>query len=80
MRKNLFFSYRDTWVPGYKCMGKGDIHYIEVATDNVDSEEEEQDSGSTSSEEESTLGKEQPPHRPSTPVGAHPPVVPQLPK
>jgi hypothetical protein len=36
-------------------MGKGEIHYIEVATDNVDSEEEEQDSGSTSSEDESAL-------------------------
>jgi hypothetical protein len=35
-------------------MGKGEIHYIEVATDSVDNEEEEQDSGSTSSEEEST--------------------------
>jgi hypothetical protein len=35
-------------------MGKGEIHYIEVVVDNVDSEEEEQDSGSTSSEEDST--------------------------
>jgi hypothetical protein len=33
-------------------MGKGEIHYIEVATNSVDSEEEH-DSGSTSSEEES---------------------------
>jgi hypothetical protein len=46
MRKKLFFSYRDPWVPGHKCMGKGEIHYIEVAADNMDSEEEEQDSGS----------------------------------
>jgi hypothetical protein len=30
-------------------MGKGEIHYIEVAEDNVDSEEEEQDNGSNSS-------------------------------
>ena len=50
MRKKLCFSCRDPWVPGHRCMGKGEIHYIEVATDNVDSEEEEQDSGSTSSE------------------------------
>jgi hypothetical protein len=35
-------------------MGKGEIHYIEVATGNVDSEEEEHEIGSTSSEEEST--------------------------
>jgi hypothetical protein len=61
-------------------MRKGEIHYIEVATDNVDSEEEEQDSGSTSSEEESAPTEEQPPHRPSTPAGAHPPVVPQPPE
>jgi hypothetical protein len=30
-------------------MGKGEIHYVEVATNNVDSEEEEKDNGSTSS-------------------------------
>jgi hypothetical protein len=33
-------------------MGKGEIHYIEVATDSVDSEEEEEDSVSTISEED----------------------------
>jgi hypothetical protein len=32
-------------------MGMGEIHYIEVATDIVDSEEEEGDNGSTSSKE-----------------------------
>jgi hypothetical protein len=53
MRKNLFFNCRDPWFLGHRCMGKGGIHYIEVAEDNVDSEEEEQESGSTSSEEES---------------------------
>ena len=47
-------------------MGKGEIHYTEVATDSVDSEEEEQDGGSTSSEEEPEQVEEQPPHRPST--------------
>jgi hypothetical protein len=77
MRKKISFSCRYPWVPGHKCMGKGEIHYIEVATDNVDSEEEEQDSGSTSLEEESTPVEEQPPRRPLTPTGAHPPVVPQ---
>jgi hypothetical protein len=52
MRKKLCFSSRDPWVPGHRCMGKGEIHYIEVAADSVDSEEEEQDSGSTSSKQE----------------------------
>ena len=41
MRKNLCFNYRDLWFPGHRCMGKREIHYIEVATDNADSEEEE---------------------------------------
>jgi hypothetical protein len=80
MRKKLCFSYRDPWVPGHRCMGKGEIHYIEVAADSVDSEEEEQDSGSTSSEEESAPAEEQPPGRPPSPTGAHPPVVPQPPE
>jgi hypothetical protein len=61
-------------------MGKGEIYYIEVATDNVDSEEEEHDSGSTSLEEESAQAGEKPPRRPPTPVGAHPSVVPQPPE
>jgi len=80
MRKKLCFSCRDPWVPGHRCMGKGEIHYIEVATDSLDSEEEEQDSGSTSSAEESTPTKEKPPRRPPTLVGAHPLVVPQPPE
>jgi hypothetical protein len=58
-------------------MGKGEIHYIEVATNNVENEEEEQDNGSTSLELESTLVEEKPPRRPPTPAGSHPPVVPQ---
>jgi hypothetical protein len=73
MRKKLCFNYRDPWVPGHMCMSKGEIHYIEVATDNVGSEEEEHDSGSTSSEEESAKVEEQPPHRPPTPVVPQPP-------
>jgi hypothetical protein len=59
-------------------MGKGEIHYIEVAADTVDSEEEEeQDSGSTSSEEEPSQVEEQPPRRPPTRAGTQPLVVPQ---
>jgi hypothetical protein len=77
MRKNICFSCRYPWVPGHRCMGKGEIHYIEVAADSMDSEEEEQDSGSTSSEEESAPAEEQPPHRPLTPARAHPLIVPQ---
>jgi hypothetical protein len=57
MRKKIFFNCRDPWVPGHICIGKGEIHYIEVATDSVDNEEEEQDNGSTRSEEESTQSR-----------------------
>jgi hypothetical protein len=41
MRKKFCFSCRDPWVPGHRCMGKGQIHYIEVVADSVDNEEEE---------------------------------------
>jgi hypothetical protein len=47
MRKNLCFTCTDPWVPGHRCMGKGEIHYIEVESDSLDSEEKH-DSGSTS--------------------------------
>jgi hypothetical protein len=79
MRKKLCFNCKNPWILGHRCMGKGEIHYIEVATNSVDSEEEEQDSGSTSSEE-SAWAEEHPPCRPPTPAGAHPPVVPQPPE
>jgi hypothetical protein len=76
MRKNICFDYRDPWVPGHRCMGKGEIHYIEVAENSVDSEEEEQDSESTSSEDEPEQVEEQPLRRPSTSTRTHRPVVP----
>jgi hypothetical protein len=77
MRKKLCFTCKDLWVPGHRCMGKGGIHYIEVATYNMDNDEEKYDNGSTSSEEEPTYTEEQPPCRPPTSAGIHPPVVPQ---
>jgi hypothetical protein len=40
MRKKFFFSCRYPWVPGHRCMGKGQIHYIEVESGN---EEEDED-------------------------------------
>jgi hypothetical protein len=61
-------------------MGKGEIHYIKVATDSVDSEEEEQDNRSTSSEEEPSQAEDHPPRRPPTPAGTHPIVAPQPPE
>jgi hypothetical protein len=49
MRKKLCFTYKDPWVPGHRCMGKGEIHYIEVVVESVDRENKEQDSRLTSS-------------------------------
>jgi hypothetical protein len=41
MRNKFFFNCRDPWVLGHRCIDKGEIHYIEVGKDSVDSEEEE---------------------------------------
>lgn len=38
-RKKLFFSYKEPWVPGHRCMDKGKENYIEVLL-NSDGEEE----------------------------------------
>jgi hypothetical protein len=79
MRKKLCFNCREPWVPDHRCMGKGQIHYIEVATDNDEEEQgsQAQDNESTSSEEEPLHEEEQPPRRPPTSVGAQPSVEPQ---
>jgi hypothetical protein len=61
-------------------MGKGEIHYIEVEKNNVDSKEEEKDNGSTSSKEDPSRAEEQPPRRPPTLAGTHPPVAPYPPE
>jgi hypothetical protein len=39
MRKKLCFNCRDLWVLGHRCIGKGQIHYIEVASDSEEEEE-----------------------------------------
>jgi hypothetical protein len=38
-KNNLFFSCKEPWALGHKCMGKGKVHYIEV---HLDSDEEEE--------------------------------------
>jgi hypothetical protein len=38
MREKLCFSCRDPWVPGHRCMGKGEIHYIKVVIEGDDEE------------------------------------------
>jgi hypothetical protein len=32
-RKNLFYSCKESWEPGHRCMSKGKVHYIEVVSD-----------------------------------------------
>jgi hypothetical protein len=71
MRKKLCFNCRYPWVPDHKFMGKGQIHYIEVATDNHEKEHgsQAQDSESNNSEEEPLHEEENPPRIPPTLVG-----------
>jgi hypothetical protein len=38
-RNNLFFSCKDPWESGHRCIGKGKAHYIEVLSDNEEEEE-----------------------------------------
>jgi hypothetical protein len=54
MRRKLCFTCKDPWVLDHRCMGKGQIHYIEVVADNDEEQQGSQahDSESTSSEEE----------------------------
>jgi hypothetical protein len=48
-RNKLFFSYKEPWESGQRCMGKGKVHYIGVLFDEEDDGEDEvvhaQDSG-----------------------------------
>jgi hypothetical protein len=72
MRKKLCFSYRDPWVPGHRCMGKGQIHYIEVESC---SEEEDEDIGArvdSDSKDETTHELVQQLKKPQIPTGAQP--------
>jgi hypothetical protein len=38
-KKNLCFSYKEHWAPGHRCMGKGNVHYIEVHSDSDEEKE-----------------------------------------
>jgi hypothetical protein len=71
MRKKLCFSCRDPWVPGHRCMGKGQIHYIEVESGNEEEEDIEAHADSDS-EDETTHGPKQQPKKPQIPAGAPP--------
>jgi hypothetical protein len=38
-RKQLCFTCKEPWNSTHKCMGRGQVHYIEVASDNEEEEE-----------------------------------------
>jgi hypothetical protein len=38
-RKQLCYSCKEPWNPSHKCMGHGQVHYIEVTSDNEEEEE-----------------------------------------
>jgi hypothetical protein len=59
MRKKLCFSCRDPWVPVHRCMGKGQIHYIEVESGSEEEDEDIQTSTDSDSETETTHEPEQ---------------------
>lgn len=50
-RKNLCFSCRKPWEPGHRCLGKGEVHYIEVVSAS-ESENEKEYTISEDSQEE----------------------------
>jgi hypothetical protein len=49
-RKQIFFTCKEPWNPSHKCMGCGQVHYIEVTSDN----EEEDEIGQIQNMEEET--------------------------
>jgi hypothetical protein len=59
MRKKLCFSCRDPWVPKHRCMGKGQIHYIEVESGSEEEQEDIQTPTDSDSETETTHEPEQ---------------------
>jgi hypothetical protein len=54
MRKNLCFSCGDPWVPGHRCIGKGQIHYIEVESGSEEEDEEIEAYEDSDSKDETT--------------------------
>ena len=40
-RKKLCFTCREPWVPGHRCLGQGQVHFIEVASESDSNEYED---------------------------------------
>jgi hypothetical protein len=72
MRKKLFFSCRDPWVPGNRCMGKGQIHYNEVESGSEEEDDEIGAQEDNDSEDETTHEPKRQPKKPRIPTEAQP--------
>jgi hypothetical protein len=72
MRKKLCFSCRDPWVPGHRCMGKGQIHYIEVESGSEEEDEDIQAPTDSDLKTETTHEPEQQPKKPQIPARVKP--------
>jgi hypothetical protein len=72
MRKKLCFSCRDPWVPGHRCLGKGQLNYIEVESGSEEKDEDIRARAVSDLEDETTPELEQQSKKPQTSVGAQP--------
>jgi hypothetical protein len=72
MRKKLCFSCRDPWVSGHRCMGKWQIHYIEVESGSEEEDEDTEAPTDSDSEAETIHEPEQQPKKPQVSAGAQP--------
>jgi hypothetical protein len=59
-RKQLCFTCKEPWNPSHKCMGCGQVHYIEVTSNNEEEEDfghiQNMEADSTETTEEETTG------------------------
>jgi hypothetical protein len=59
-RKQLCFTCKEPWNPSHKCMGRGQVHYIEVTSNNEEEEDFDQiqnmEADTTETTEEETTG------------------------
>jgi hypothetical protein len=72
MRKKICFSCKDPWVPRHRCLGKRQIHYIEVESGSEEEDEDIQAPTDSDSETETTHEPEQQPNKPQIPTRAQP--------
>jgi hypothetical protein len=70
MRKKLCFSCRDPWVPGHRCLGKGQLHYIEVESSSEEEDEDIEAREDSDSKDETTQEPEHQSKKPKIPAGA----------